>query len=229
MSVEHISVAERDSASVLQQLATAYTRGNALLPQTNLGVVTYMGERMLAHTEHSLLDVARLQPSEEQLTQMTAAMNAMHTHHRVPELDSERLRSVFVGSLDATLHEFGTMVGVATTPPIRLSQGIVSDMLEPAQSAREVVSGVFSFVKDQLATEPVQAHARQWREAVSDGKQDRDRNVFLHAIAQQMHKIWNAEGRPYPLPLRYAEVYGFDDRVRGLIVYERIPDEVLAS
>ncbi len=227
MSIEQLAPQERFNPVVAQELVTAYTRGNVLLPQTNLGVVTYVGERMLAQTEHSLLDLTTFEPDTGHLAQMTAAMNTTHVRHGIPELGADRLKSVFTASLGIAMHEFGTMVGITTVPPTRLSQGVVSDKLGPEKPARQVVSGVFSFVKDQFANEAVREQAQLWRTAVSQGQADRERNVHLRALADHLHEAWNAQERPFALPLQYTEVYGFDDRVRGLIVYTRLPDEIL--
>lgn len=226
MNAERFTPIEKPESSLEMQLLSAYKKGNALLPQTNFGVVSYVGEVMTAQAQQPLFDLLETVPDASLISDAAETMNARHARYGVRPFDATDVLRIYRSGVRLSLQMTCAMAGVHSFPKTSRQKQAVEFLLHPNSLRRQAIKRVFSHVTSQFDTPTARTFAKKWRSAIGCRADEQERNRHLSELVDHVRNSWYENGHEYDPPFWYGL-----ERISGhpmaVVHFGQLPDHVL--
>ena len=228
MSAERLSTIEEPKTPIDIQLLSAYKKGNAFLPQTNFGVVSYVGNVLLTQTEHALFDLVETRPDSTHIAAAVETMNARHARYGVRPFGAADVERIYMNGMRLTAQMICAMIGVHTLPESARKKQAVEFLLHPDGPRREVVRQVFEHITSQFHTPQPRYLAKQWREAIGRHDPTSVRNTQLGQLVNCVSTSWQDTNPAFDAPFWCGQVLGSSSTL-AVVHFGQIPDTAFVA
>lgn len=200
----------------------AFVRGNALLPQINMGVHISMGHELVQKPPESFIATTSELPYMDNV--VVAAMNAQHKRHGVRQFDEAPVRAIYSEFYWDMLCNTHILMGrgkVLTEQSLRGMAHLLQRDTPERQRVGQTYAYLYNAMQSPVAQELAGAYRGSYRE---DDRYGLEKNQLRHALVRELIESvvagWPQEEYGYDAPFRYRNLAG--DGRPGALVFSPI-------